>query len=154
MRTAAQALEALLSRRGMKQEMQIAEVWKQWPRIIGPGLQDLVRPVGKRKRTLRLGAANSLIMQECSLYSEQILDKIAACLGWQPFDKISFELLENKVCLDQVFVGCDFQTYTAAPPEILGGLLDAVPEDSPVGSCYRTYLRMLRKKVPLQSDEQ
>ena len=146
MRTAAQALEAFLSRRGLNLEMQIAEVWKQWPRIIGPGLQELVRPVGKRKRTLRLGAANSLVMQECSFYSEQILEKVAACLGWQPFDKISFELLENKVCLDEVFVGCDFQTQAVAPPDALGGLLDAVPEDSPVGSCYRSYLRMLGKK--------
>ncbi len=146
MRTAAQALEAYLSRRDMSNEMQIAGIWKNWHRIIGSGLQDLARPVGKRKRTLRIGVANSLVMQECSFYSEQILEKVAAYLGWQPFDKISFELLENNVGLDQVVVGCDFQVPAAKSPDALGELLDEVPEDSPVGSCYRSYLRMLGKK--------
>ena len=149
MRTAAQAVKAYISRPDMDQELQIAGIWKHWDRIIGPGLQDLARPLGKRKRTLVVGVANSLVMQECVFYSEQILEKIADYLDWQPFDKISFELLQKGACLDEITVGCDFQTLTAKIPESLGGLLETVPEDSPVGSCYRTYLRMLGKNEKL-----
>lgn len=145
MRTAFQVLERIVQRQDWERRLQIASIWEQWPRIIGSSLQDLARPLGTRKDTLIIGVENSLVMQECLFYSEQILEKVEAYLGWQPFDKIKFELISDTVCLDEIFVTCDFQKQPARIPDELGNLLETVPEESPVGSCYRTYLKMLGK---------
>lgn len=147
-RSLAQALDEYIARRNISRELQIAAIWKNWSRIVGPRLQELARPLGKRKKTLVIGVENSLIMQELVFYSDQILEQVREFLGWQPFDKISFELLQNFSSLDQQPLSSDFQAQAAKVPDALGGLKEKLPEQSPVGSCYRAYLRLLGKEKP------
>ncbi|MCF8039497.1 MAG: DUF721 domain-containing protein [Desulfohalobiaceae bacterium] len=146
MRNLAQILDEYISRRNISREFQIAGIWKNWSHIVGPRLIELARPLGKRKKTLVIGVENSLAMQELVFYSEQILEQVEEYLGWQPFDKISFELLHNSTSLDQLSLGNDYQARPVKIPDSIGGLKGRLPEESAVGSCYRAYLRLLGKE--------
>ncbi|MFW6055669.1 MAG: DUF721 domain-containing protein [Thermodesulfobacteriota bacterium] len=146
MRSLAKVLDEYISRRNISREFQIAGIWNNWSRIVGPRLQELARPLGKRKKTLVIGVENSLAMQELVFYSDQILEQVSDYLGWQPFDKISFELLHNSTSLDQLTLGSDYQVRPVRIPDSLGGMKGRIPEESAVGSCYRVYLRLLGKE--------
>lgn len=102
MQSISQALQKYIENQGIKTELDIAKIWNYWSMILGPQLADLAKPLGRRKKTLIIGAKNSTIMQELNFSSQEILDKIYDFLGWQPFDNICFELLEKKTSLDQI----------------------------------------------------
>ncbi len=104
MQSIATALDKYLQAKGLNKELQIAKLWTCWADIIGSELADMAKPLGKRKNTLVVGAVDNVVMQELVYYSEQILEQIEEFLGWQPFDKVVFELLDTRTSLDEIKV--------------------------------------------------
>jgi hypothetical protein len=130
----------------MNRQLQIARLWVNWSRIFGENVSGMARPLGTRKRTLVIGAQDAVALQELSFYSEEILDRIRDFLGWQPFDKVSFELLQSKIPLDEVRVQHSYRRPSLPDRSDLKQAEDEPDRGSVVDSCYRAYVEMVKEK--------
>ncbi len=140
-------LDKFIEDKGMSQEFALVRLWKNWERVMGPSLSKMARPLGKKEKTLIIGVEDGLVMQELSFYSEEFLRRIENFLGWQPFDKVKYKLLEDKTPLTEVkiFIPRNLRErgYGPGPGEAIGGL--SLPENSPVTRAYRAYVRLVRE---------
>lgn len=125
-------------------ELAIARLWRHWPEILGPELAEMVRPLGRRKTTMILGAANSMVMQEFSYFGQQILDKANAFLGTTYFQKLHLELMDGRPALDQSLLPQIPPNPIPPRPAPLGNLLPCMDPLSPVTKCYRSYVKHFR----------
>lgn len=146
MKSVASALQEYFSRREMNRQLQIARLWVNWSRIFGEQVSGMARPLGTRKRTLVIGGEDGVALQELSFYSQEILDRIEEFLGWQPFDKVSFELLQNKIPLDEVRVVHSHRRPSLPERRELTQPENASGTGSVVDSCYRAYVEMVKEK--------
>ncbi|MFW5863569.1 MAG: DUF721 domain-containing protein [Desulfohalobiaceae bacterium] len=155
MKTAAQALESFFRSRFHEAEnLRLARLWLSWSQVLGPELAELAKPLGHRERTLILGAEDGMVLQELSYYQGDILDRVEEFLGWRPFDKIKLELLNSKTCLDMVGlypVRKDRKPLTDHLPQQKAEL--ELDSQTPVGSCYQAYKKMLADLGLLCSQE-
>jgi len=117
----------------------LARVWRNWAEVVGPEAADLMRPLGRRKRTLRLGVEDGAAMQEATFHAPSVLDDVNAFLGEVFFDKVQCELLMGKTPLDEIGRGKDFKRMPPRPAN-LGKALEHMDPDSPVTRSYRAYL--------------
>ncbi len=120
MKSVSTAIREFFSQNNLDTELQIASLWTNWKEVVGEDLADLAKPLGKRKKTLILAAADGIVMQEISFYQNYILDQIESFLGWQPFDKVKFELLKGKVPLDEVRVEQSYKKVQVPAPDYFG----------------------------------
>lgn len=146
MKPVASALDSFVSWKQLGREMDVARIWRSWPEIIGPRLAEMARPLGRRRGALIIGVEDSLVMQELTFFSEQIRERVGDFLGWQPFDKVKFELLEDRTPLNEVQVRHEARLPEQHLPEEgeVGALLDVLPSDTTFRSCYEAYLRMIK----------
>lgn len=146
MKSLASALESFVSWKHLGREMDVARIWRNWPDIIGPRVAEMARPLGRRRTALIIGVEDSLVMQELTFFSEQIRERIGEFLGWQPFDKVKFELLEDRTPLNEVQLRHEARLPEQQLPEAeeIGSLLDVLPSDSKFRSCYEAYVRMIK----------
>ena len=138
-------LDRFLRTREKQSELELVRLWRNWPSVLGPELSRLARPLGRRKSALVIGTDDSIVMQELSFCSTQILDNVERFLGWQPFDKVTLELLKGRTPLDQV--GPPQRDPDQGPIEDLpdvGGQEDWFAGQSALQSCYRAYVRMVQ----------
>jgi hypothetical protein len=136
------ALETFFRKKG-NENLRLAELWVNWSVVMGPQLSQMARPLGRRKRTLVLGAQDSLVMQELVFFSSQILERIEGFLGWNPFDKVVFELLQGKTSLDQLSIKRTGAGQALPKPYPLGSLQEKMSGDSQIDRCYRKYVQVL-----------
>jgi hypothetical protein len=139
-------LEEFLKRRGAAESFQLARLWRSWAEVLGPDLSALARPLGHKERRLILGGEDSITLQEITFFGPDILERVNAFLGGKFFDKISVELIRGRSPLDRVSVGAVPSRVDPPRPENLGGLLPVMPEDTPVGRCYRAYVRHMNEE--------
>lgn len=140
------ALERFLHRKRLDRELQIAKVWAYWSDILGEELAKLARPLGRRKNTLIIGAVDNVVMQELVYYSPQILEQIDEFLGWQPFDKVVFELLDTRSSLDEIKIRHSYKRPDCCQnSQNVGKYWDEFPEDSAVAKSYRAFVQMFDK---------
>lgn len=125
-------------------ELAIARLWRHWPEILGEDIARFVRPLGHRKTTMLLGAANSLVMQELSYFSPRILDKANSFLGNAYFQKVQMELMDGRPALDESLLPPTPPKAPAPAPEPLGNLLPCMDPASPVSACYRAYVKRFK----------
>jgi hypothetical protein len=146
MKPLASALETFVSWKQLGSEMDVARIWRSWPDIIGSRLAEMARPLGRRRDALIIGVEDSLVMQELTYFSEEIRERIGEFLGWQPFDKVKFELLEDRTPLNEVQVRHEARLPEQHLPdeEEVGSLLDVLPSNSSFRSCYEAYVRMIK----------
>lgn len=137
-----ETLSDYLERSGNPVELRLVRLWKTWPEVIGPEMAEMLRPLGHRKRTLILGAEDSMIIQEFSFFAPEILDKVNSALGQAYFDKVHIELLSGKPQLDRIRQRRLTRKLDRPRPPNLGSLLDRLPADTPAGRAYRKYLRL------------
>ena len=104
-------------------------------------MAELLSPLGHRKRTVLLGAEDSMIIQEFSFFAPEILDKVNNALGEVYFDKVHIELLSGKPRLELIRQRKLTRKVIKQRPKNLGNLLDRLPPDTPVGRAYRKYLQ-------------
>jgi hypothetical protein len=120
----------------------LVRLYRDWDRVVGPDIAALVRPLGRRKRTLVVGAEDTLAVQEAHYAAPEILERVHAHLGEECFDKVKVDLLMGKTPLDTSKVPQAARAKYPLPPRpgTLGGL-DLDPE-SAVGRSYAAYLRL------------
>lgn len=112
---------------------------------MGEDTARLVKPLGTRNKTLILGAEDSIVIQEITFASSQILDMLNDFCQGNFFDNIRVELLKGRTPLDQRLVPKSVAT-TLEPrkPAVLGNLKEIMNHDSPVAKCYATYLNYFK----------
>lgn len=142
MKDIARALDSFLGERDAEVHFALARLWRDWPRAVGRDIASLARPLGHRKTTLIIGVEDSMLMQEMQLYAPALVEQANEYLGMKFFDKVQLELLGNQVLLDE-------KRETAGrgvglepdAPENLGRLAGSLDPHSPVGRCYRAYVK-------------
>ncbi len=121
-------------------------ICKNWKDIVGEETAGLVKPLGRKNTTIILGAHDSIVIQEISFLSDQILELINSFCGSVFFDKVRVELLKGRTPLDSELVKKpEIRTQVKKPME-LGGLKKILREDSPVARCYARYIDVLGEK--------
>lgn len=146
MQSISSALDKFLQRRGLSKELQIAKLWANWSNIIGEELAKMAKPLGKRKETLVIGAVDNVVMQELVYHSEQILEQIEEFLGWKPFDKVVFELLDSKSSLDEIRIWHSYASpRTCHTKEQIGTYSQEIPEEKDAANSYQAFVEKLGK---------
>jgi hypothetical protein len=143
MKNITQALQTYVSSSHMQEQLDIARLWQHWPEIVGSGLSEMAKPLGRRKAHLIIGVTDSVAMQELRFYADDILDRVGQFLEHQPFDKVSVELIKGRTCLDGVQIEQSWITPKPKIPENVGQLGPYLPEGSAIRSCYEAYIRAL-----------
>lgn len=140
-------LDRYLSGERFRREMDIAALWRNWPQLLGEQMAQMVKPLGKQGSSLVLGVEDNFLMQEMVYHREDILEQIEHYLGWQPFDKIKLQLLQDKSALDEAGPSRTGRSSDSMPiPENVGAMLDILPQDTPFARCYKAYLNMLKQR--------
>lgn len=142
-----EALDTALGSPEARLELAIARLWRHWAEVLGPDMAQFVRPLGRRKSTMLLGAANSLVMQEFSFFGPQILEKANAFLGNAYFQKVQLELMGGRPALDESLLPPPPPKATPPVPSPLGNLLPCMDPNSAVSSCYRAYVKHFKPEL-------
>lgn len=133
-----------LGYRDKKGGLKLVRLWRDWATVVGPDVAELARPLGHREGALVLFTEDAAAAQQLSYYAPEIIERVNAFLGQEVFDKVRFELLNGRIPL-----GEHHRPVAEAPPAPLaapkdvGGLLDKIDLESPVGKAYLAYLRRL-----------
>lgn len=123
-------------------------ICQNWDRIVGPEAADLVKPLGKQKSTLILGAEDSIVIQEFSFLADQILEMVNSFCGSAFFDKVRVELLKGRTPLDKDLVKVPRIRVPEKKPGNLGKLKELMNHDSPVARCYENYVKYFSEARP------
>lgn len=142
-----EALHTTLGSPEARLELAIARLWLHWAEVLGPDMAQFVRPLGRHKTTMLLGAANSLVMQEFSFFGPQILEKANAFLGNAYFQKVQLELMGGRPALDEPLLPPPPPKTAPPVPSPLGNLLPCIEPDSAIGSCYRAYVKYFKPEL-------
>ncbi len=145
MKQASEIIFDFFKKRGRGEKLKLITLWKNWNKIMGDGLCKMAKPIGTKGRTLIIGVEDSILMQELSFFSDNILEKIEQFLGYQPFDKIMYKLLEDRTSLDGMFVEVKKTPYIPKLPVLSGRLKDKIPKESPVYRAYMSYLKLIEE---------
>jgi hypothetical protein len=147
-----EALKLALNSPEAPLELAIARLWRHWAEILGPDMAEMVRPLGRRKTTMLLGATNSMVMQEFTFLGPEILEKANTFLGTSYFQEVKLELMSGRPSLDHSLLPPSPPKPVAPRPEPLGNLLPCMDPSSPVTNCYRAYVKLFRPDlVPPES---
>lgn len=129
----------------------LARLWRNWDKVVDPYIAQMVRPLKTRKKTLVMGAEDTLIMQELHFLSPEILGIVNRYLGEEVFDKVVFELISGKIPLDRDTGGTESKGTMAGQPAPapgkLGTLQHLLESDSAIGRSYRAYVRRFAGKI-------
>ena len=141
LRPLADSLSRFMAEKEAASRRSFVEVCRRWAEIVGPETAELVRPLGHRRRDLFLGADDPVVMQEMVFAAPEILLLVNAALGQEAFDRVRFDLLGDRVPLNELRTRPP-RFFTPAPvrPRQLGGLVGKLDPDSPVGRCYAKYV--------------
>ncbi len=144
------SLGDMLSAMDDKGRLGLVLLWRAWPEILGKEIAAMAHPLAVRGSTLVLASEDPVAVQELSYFAPQILERVNGFLvrngGQEVFDKVRFEMLDGRIPLD----GYGSEPAEAPAPELkkprnIGTLLEKLPADSPVGRCYRAYVRMFEE---------
>lgn len=140
-----EALSILFSEEAFRRERFIAALWQNWSMILGEYLGGLAFPLGHKDETLIIGAEDNMAMQELSLQSPEILERVNAFMDEEVFSKVKLELLLGQRPLQSGRPARPVMRPAPAipprPPRLgtLRGVLDA---SSLVGKCYEAYVAL------------
>lgn len=135
-------LPGLLQRLDRKGALPLLRLWRNWEELLGPDMAALMRPLGHRERTLLLATEDPVVAQEASFLAPLVLDKVHGFLGQEVFDKVHFELLNGRIPLAGRTTRPEPEPRPLPRPRRIGGLRGLLDEDSPLGRCYRAYVRL------------
>ncbi len=147
---AGEVLQTLLNRSRSGREVMLAELWRHWNQVLGPSLSGLALPLGHRQATLLIAAEDNLVMQELSFLAPEILDRVNAFLDEPLFNEVRFSLLGKQRPLNagsQTGLPREALPVISTPsPEHLGALWESMTPDTPLGRCYRAYVKRFAAK--------
>ena len=140
-------LERLLPGMDEHGSLKLVRLWRGWSQVLGPDLAEMARPLGRRGTTLLLASEDPVAVQELAYFAPEILERVNGFVGEEVFDKVRFEMLDGRVPLDRREADPgDRPGLPLRKPNNLGKLGDTIPADSPIGRCYRAYVRMFEER--------
>ncbi|GAB6161329.1 hypothetical protein JCM12298_04880 [Desulfothermus naphthae] len=147
-------IEEIINKKGGREKFALIRLWKNWEEVLGKNLSQLARPIGTKGKTVIIGVEDSILMQELSFYSPEILKRINQFLGKELFDKIIYKLLEDKTCLVDIVLKKETKKRRSKIliPENVGHLKETIPQESPVYKAYIKYLECI-EKIKKQQEE-
>ncbi len=142
MRTLADLMAVFLGGAEARRRCRVVDLYRDWEAVVGAELAGHVKPLGHRGGELRLGVSDAVAMQEMVFFVPELLARVNGWLGQNLFDKVQFDLIGNKICLDATEMSRPgFHVPALARPAKLGALVGKLDPGTPVGRCYEKYVR-------------
>lgn len=91
-----QIFQLLQKMGGDPEKGKLAELWREWPRIMGEELAELTRPAGSKGATLLVTAEDAIAMQEALFRAPETLARANAYLNSNRFQKLRVTLENGK----------------------------------------------------------
>lgn len=150
-RSTGEALLKLFEHMGGRHQPRLVQLWRHWDMVLGEYLASLGRPLGHKEGTLLIGAEDTMAMQELSMQSVEILERVNAFMAEGFFEKIKVELMQQRQDLARPKAAAPTSAwadtphteplYPAAP---IGAHLGSMKPDSPVARCYEAWVKRLK----------
>ncbi|MDR2488793.1 MAG: DUF721 domain-containing protein [Desulfovibrio sp.] len=144
-----EAALAFLDSRGGKRTRHLAALWQNWSVVMGENLAGLAFPLGHKDALLLIGAEDSMALQELSLQSPEILQRVNAFMDGECFRRVNISLLQSRQLLLPVRPRLsDIPLRPSLPPKPreLGSLVGKLNPASPVARCYEAYVMMFSER--------
>lgn len=122
--------------------------------VMGEELAPLAYPLGRRGRTLIVGAEDNMVQHELSFYAFDMLERVNAFMGEPFFEKVQVHLLMGNAPLDEITMPTIPPPPQEEPerPAQLGSLMGKLDPDSPVTKAYEKYVTMFEKSATIHKN--
>lgn len=134
-------LDQWMSAVGRPEQAQLIRLWQHWPMVMGPELAGLAWPLGHRNTVLLVGGEDAMAMQELSLQSGEILERVNAFLDEPLFNEVRVSLALGKNPLDSAMAVPAQRTRPMLErgPAPAGLYLELMDANSAVARCYARF---------------
>ncbi|MGE4557754.1 MAG: DUF721 domain-containing protein [Desulfovibrionaceae bacterium] len=123
--------------------LRLARLWRNWGEVLGE-LSEMARPLGRRRNALIIGCEDALVMQELSFFESEVLHRVHEFLGEECFDKVRFELIEDRTSLDTIEAPTVQRgRRPLLRPANLGEVQRLWEDESAIGRSYRAYVALM-----------
>lgn len=143
-----EALSMLFDNEEHRRQRFIAALWQNWSMILGEELAGIALPMGHKEQTLVIGAEDNMAMQELSMQSPEILERVNAFMDQEYFSKVKVVLMLGQRPLrtepEKRSVSAPRSALPPKPPR-LGSLHGKMDPDSVVAACYQAYAALFGK---------
>ncbi len=87
-------LEAVLAALGISdQALRLVPLWQNWDMVMGPDIAPLAWPLGARRDVLLVAGEDNLALQELTLLTAEILERVNAFMAEPMFSRVDVQLL-------------------------------------------------------------
>ncbi len=141
---ASKAVDVLFSALGGAEKLQLLALWEHWAFAVGAEVAELGVPLGHTDATLLIGVDDSMALQELSMQTPDILERVNAFLDAPLFSRVRVILRQNQRPLTEKRPPRSTRTPSTMPPPPprLGKLVFS--PDSPIADCYAAYVQAFR----------
>ena len=140
-----EALSSLFNTEEYQRRGALASLWRNWDEVLGKDMAPLALPMGHKSDQLIIGAEDNMAMQELTLQTQEILERVNAFMKCACFNKVKVVLLLGQRPLNpnrpQRPVGPLCPKLPSRPPR-LGRLEGSFDDESLVGKCYEAYVAL------------
>lgn len=147
--TIEEALSVFFKENNSEAQHALYGLWQNWTKILGEELAELGVPLGHKESTLIIGADDNMAMQELSMQSIEILERVNDHMRSNFFRKVSVVLMQGRRNLAQQRPKRSIEPLQPPMPTRplrLGALQGKLDPASPVAACYEAYLAMFTKR--------
>lgn len=147
LRSIQEALDILFRAHGGQEQRHLSALWSNWEMVLGEDLAPLGVPLGHKDRVLHIGAEDSMALQELSLQSPEILERVNAFMDGPYFSQVRVALQQGQRALSEKRPPRSLAPLRPAlppKPPRLGSLSGQFPPGSLVGPCYEAYISVWR----------
>lgn len=139
--SAATAIDLLFEQLGGPDQARLVQLWRHWEMVMGENLSALGRPLGRKDRTLLVGAQDAMALQELSLQGPEMLERANAFMDKPFFTRVKVSLMQERPDLARKREQPEYRPEAPAPAPVLGAHLGRMKPDSPVARCYEAWAR-------------
>lgn len=126
---------------GQSAQGRLVRLWQNWDMVMGPELAAIAWPLGHRGNILLVGGEDAMIMQELSLQTGEILERVNAFMDEALFTEVRVSLALGKNPLNSsLAVPPPRQRPVLEPgPAPSGMYLGLMNPESAVAKCYARF---------------
>lgn len=138
-----EAMKSFFLKNRGHERFHLLQLWDNWPMVMGDELCEAALPLGARESTLIIGAEDNMLLHELSFQVNEILARANAFMNSPCFSQVRLELLQGRKPLyprNRQGAGLVNLTEERVKPQNLGGLIDKIDPESPVGKAYLAYV--------------
>lgn len=135
----------LLNLNSGSEEKLLVELWRNWRMVMGPYLEGIAYPLGRREKTLIVGGEDTMALQELAFMKEELLERVNAFMDRTFFDKVDLQLCMGRQLVYKKQISQEnMPKKLKIPKQHAAEQSDSLVLDSnsPISRCYKVYLRM------------